>query len=160
MGMKSIHSLGILLVLVSFLSVGCSETPLGPEEQLRNIISEAETYLESRDLSSAMAFVDPAYRDESGRDFRELKATLLGYFMRHKSIHIISTIDQIDLRSENEAEVVLFAGLAGSQQETDMTLSQWRGELLRLQFLFTRSDDDWRLQMAQWRRATPQDFAL
>ncbi|MES9816858.1 MAG: hypothetical protein ABW155_09420 [Candidatus Thiodiazotropha sp.] len=158
--MKNKRSLGILLIIVSLLSVGCSDTPLSPEEQLRNVISEAETYLESRDLSSAMTFVDPAYRDESGRDFRELKAMLLGYFMRHKSIYIISTIDQIDIRSENQAEVVLFAGLAGSPQETEMTLSQWHGELLRLKLMFTRGDDDWRLQMAQWRRATPQDFAL
>ncbi|MEW8030494.1 MAG: hypothetical protein AB2792_19365 [Candidatus Thiodiazotropha sp.] len=152
--------IGIFLILVGLLSSGCSDSPPSPEQQIRNILSEAEAYLEARDLSSAMTYVDPDYSDESGRDFRTLKRMLLGYFMRHKSIHIFSTIDRIDLHSENEAEVVLFAGLAGSPQVAEMTLSQWRGELLRLQLRFIRSDDDWLLRMAQWRRATPQDIAL
>ncbi|PVV05877.1 MAG: hypothetical protein B6D77_17495 [gamma proteobacterium symbiont of Ctena orbiculata] len=149
------------LLLFTLFVAGCSDRPLSPEEQLRNILSEAESYLEARDLSSAMEFVDPAYEDRSGRDFRALKAMLLSYFMRHKSIHIVSKIDQIDLRAENESEVVLFAGLAGSSQEAVMAPAQWRGDLLRLQLLFKRGDgDDWRLRMAEWRRATPQDFSF
>ncbi|MES9971153.1 MAG: hypothetical protein ABW092_14050 [Candidatus Thiodiazotropha sp.] len=149
------------LLLIMLLVAGCSDDPLTPEEQLRSLLSEAESYLEERDLTSAMAFVDPAYGDKNGRDFRGLKAMLLGYFMRHKSIHIISKIDQIDLRSAHESEVVLFAGLAGSPQEAEMAPAQWRGDLLRLQLLFKRKDGgDWRLQMADWRRATPQDFAF
>ncbi|PVV20934.1 MAG: hypothetical protein B6D79_14240, partial [gamma proteobacterium symbiont of Ctena orbiculata] len=88
------------LLLFTLFVAGCSDRPLSPEEQLRNILSEAESYLEARDLSSAMEFVDPAYEDRSGRDFRALKAMLLSYFMRHKSIHIVSKIDQIDLRAE------------------------------------------------------------
>jgi hypothetical protein len=107
-----------------------------------------------------MAYVDPGYEDRSGRDFRALRAMLLGYFMRHKSIHILSKIDEIVLHSEHEAGIVLFAGLAGAPQEQEMPLSQWRGDLLRLQLEFKRRDDDWLLQKAEWRRATPQDFAF
>jgi hypothetical protein len=150
----------IYLILIGIFVGACSDSPLSPEEQLRNILREAEAHLEARDLSSAMAYVDPGYQDKSGRDFRALKAMLLGYFMRHKSIHILSKIDEIDLHTENEAGIVLFAGLAGNPQGQDVTLSQWRGDLLRLQLQFKRRDDEWLLQTAEWRRATPQDFAL
>lgn len=161
MAISYLSRFSTFLLLITLLTAGCSDHPLSPEEQLRSILSEAETYLEARDLSSAMAFVDPAYKDKSGRDFRALKAMLLGYFMRHKSIHIISKIDYVDLQVEHEANVVVFAGLAGSPQEAEMALAHWRGDLLRFQLLFKRSDDDdWRLQMAEWRRATPQDFAF
>ncbi|MGD8911981.1 MAG: hypothetical protein PVI97_11575 [Candidatus Thiodiazotropha sp.] len=148
------------IILISLLLVACSDTPLSPQEQLRNILSEAEVSLEARQLTSVMAYVDPGYQDKSGRDFRALKAMLLGYFMRHKSIHILSKVDEIVLHTDNEAHVVLFAGLAGNPQEKDMPLSQWRGDLLRLQLQFSRSDDDWLLQTAEWRRASPQDFAF
>jgi hypothetical protein len=86
---------------------------------------------------------------------------LLGYFMRHKSVHILSKIDQVDLLSDHEAAVVLFAGLAGSPQEAEMTPPQWRGDLLRIELFFKLNDDnEWRLQMAEWRRAAAEDFSL
>lgn len=150
----------LCLTLIAVFAAGCSDSPLSPQEQLRNLLKEAETHLEARDLSSVMAYVDPGYQDKSGRDFRALQAMLLGYFMRHKSIHILSKIDEIALPAEDEAVIVLFTGLAGNPQAQDVTLSQWRGDLLRLQLQFKRRDDDWLLQTAQWRRATPQDFTL
>jgi hypothetical protein len=148
----------LILSLIGLFVTACSDTPLSPEQQLSNILNEAETYLEARELTSAMAYVDPGYQDNSGRDFRALKALLLGYLMRHKSIHIFSKVDTIVIHAENEAEVVLFAGLAATSQQQDVTPAQWRGDLLRLELQFKRRDDDWLLQTAQWRRATPLDF--
>jgi hypothetical protein len=147
-----------ILALISLLLIACTDTPLTAQEQLSNILSEAETYLEARELTSAMAHVDPDYQDNSGRDFRAIKALLLGYLMRHKSIHIFSKIDTIVVHTENEADVVLFAGLAATPQEQGVTPAQWRGDLLRLELQFKRTDDDWLLKTAQWRRATAQDF--
>jgi hypothetical protein len=148
------------LILISLFLAACSDSPPSPQEQLRNILSEAETFLEARELSSVMAYVDPDYQDRNGRDFRALRAMLLGYFIRHKSIYILSKIDEIVLRNENEAHIVVFAGLAGNPQEKDLSLSQWRGDLLRLQLQFKRRDNDWLLQTAEWRRASPQDLAF
>jgi hypothetical protein len=150
----------IILLLISLIISACSDAPLSPEEQLSNILKEAETYLEARDLTSAMGFVDPDYQDKTGRDFRALKAMLLGYLMRHKSIHIFSKVDTIDIHTANEAEAVVFAGLAATPQERDLTPAQWRGDLLRLELRFKRRDDDWLLHTAQWRRAMPEDFAF
>ncbi|MBT2969508.1 MAG: hypothetical protein KME56_09455 [Candidatus Thiodiazotropha sp. (ex Ctena orbiculata)] len=151
----------LLLLFISLLHGGCSDQPLTVEEQLKNLLNQAVAHLEARDLSSAMDFVDPAYSDKDGRDFRSLKTMLVGYFLRHKSIHILAKIDQIELLSEGDAEVVVFAGLAGSPQEVELGLSQWRGDLLRLKLLFVQQrDGEWRLRSAEWRRAAPQDFSL
>ncbi|MEW8400339.1 MAG: hypothetical protein AB2717_06545 [Candidatus Thiodiazotropha sp.] len=151
----------LLPLLISLMYGGCSDRPPSVEEQLQQLLNQAETHLEARDLSSAMAFVDPAYSDGDGRDFRALRAMLVGYFLRHKSIHIISKVDQIELLPEGDAEVVVFAGLAGSPQQVEQGLSQWRGDLLRLKLLFVaQGDGEWRLRSAEWRRAAPQDFSL
>ncbi|MES9993624.1 MAG: hypothetical protein ABW098_16865 [Candidatus Thiodiazotropha sp.] len=149
------------LLFLTLLTAGCSEQPLSVEQQLQQLLSQAETHLESRDLSSAMGFVDSAYSDSEGRDFRALRTMLVGYFMRHKSIHILSKIDQIELLASGDAQVVVFAGLAASPQALERGLSQWRGDLLRLQLLFVQHNEgEWLLRTAQWRRARPEDFAL
>ncbi|MEW8508001.1 MAG: hypothetical protein AB2598_14980 [Candidatus Thiodiazotropha sp.] len=152
----------ILLLCLAMLAAACSDDrPLSAEEQLRDLLNQAEIHLEARDLSSAMALVDPAYGDKEGRDFRALKAMLVGYFMRHKSVHILSKIDKIKLLPEAAAEVVVFAGLAGSPREVEEGLSQWRGDLLRVRLLFVaQSEGEWLLRTAEWRRATPQDLTL
>lgn len=153
--------IGLLLLFVGLLHGACSDGPLTAEEQLRGLLDEAEKQLEARDLSSVMAHVDPAYSDSAGRDFRALKALLFGYLLRHKTIHILSRIDQIELMSEAEAQIVVFAGLAGSPQEAETVLSGWRADLLRLQLLFVKDrQGEWLLHSAQWRRAAPEDFAL
>ncbi len=153
--------IGILLLAPGLICGACSDTQLTAEEQLRNLLQEAEKQLEARDLNSAMVYVDPAYSDSAGRDYRALKALLFGYLLRHKSIHILSKIDHIELVSDGEAVLVVFAGLVGSPQEAEMALSTWRGDLLRLQLhFFNNSQGDWLLHRAEWRRATTQDFAL
>lgn len=159
MAVSSCLRIGILLLLAGLFSGACSERPLSAEEQLRGLLSKAEADLEARDLDAAMASVAPTYEDSAGRDYRALRTLLFGYLLRHKSIHILSKIDQIELVSDTQARLVVFAGLAGSAQEAETVLSGWRGELLRLRLQFEKSrEGEWYLHSAQWRRATPQDF--
>ena len=148
-----------LIWLLSLLLSGCSEDPANPEERLRQTIAEAEALLQARELSDALDYVHPDYQDKHGRDVRQLRALLTGYFLRHKSIHILSRIEQIDLTEDGGAHVLLFAGLAGSPQEGAVSLDQWRGDLLRLQLDFVQNgEQEWLLRQAGWRRARPDDF--
>ncbi|MCU7906422.1 MAG: hypothetical protein KZQ76_11395 [Candidatus Thiodiazotropha sp. (ex Epidulcina cf. delphinae)] len=152
--------LAILPFLMLLLISGCSDRTPTPEERLRALIAEAESHLEARDLSAAMAFVDPAYRDSRGRDIRQLRAMLAGYFLRHGSIHILSGIKHIEIKTASDAQVLIYAGLAGSPEETAKPLSEWRGDLLRLQLRFVSDDGEWRLKEVTWRRVRPEDFIL
>ncbi|MEW8625409.1 MAG: hypothetical protein AB2551_06635 [Candidatus Thiodiazotropha sp.] len=137
---------------------GCSDDPVSVDEQLRTTIREAESFIQARDLSATLEFVHADYRDNNGLDLRQLRAMLAGYFLRHKSIHILTTIDNIAVDESGRAKVLLYAGLAGSPQDRETSLSQWRGDLLRLDLTFLQQDEEWLLAEADWRRATPQDF--
>lgn len=155
--MQRAFSLFFILLLAHGI-LGCSDDPLSAEEQLRGTIREAESTIQARDLSATLEFVDADYRDNNGFDLRQLRAMLAGYFLRHKSIHILTTIDNIEVREDGYAQVLIYAGLAGSPQDRERSLSQWRGDLLRLELTFLQQDDDWLVSEADWRRATPQDF--
>jgi hypothetical protein len=149
----------ILLILLLVNGIyGCSDDPVSADEQLRNTIREAESFIQARDLAATLEFVHPDYQDNQGFDIRKLRAMLAGYFLRHKSIHLLTSIDSIEVADTGRARVLLYAGMAGSPQERETSLSQWRGDLLRLDLSFLQQDDDWLLRRAEWRRASPQDL--
>ncbi len=149
----------LLAIWLLCLLSGCGEEPPPPEEQLRALITAAETAVESRDLGAAMELVDPNYTDERQRDWRQLRALLAGYLFRHTSIHVISQIDRIEITQPDRANAVVFAGLAGSAQEADTPLAGWRANLLRFELQFSRPDEgEWRLASAAWRQASREDF--
>jgi hypothetical protein len=148
-----------LFLLGSLLLVGCSSDVETPEQQLRRLVQAAELAVENRDLSAAMAFVDEGYQDAEGRGWPQIRGMLAGYLLRHPSIHILSKIDRIELKGETEAEMVVLAGLAGSTQEAETPLGQWRGRLIRLALNFQRNQSgEWRLKKAEWRAAQREDF--
>jgi hypothetical protein len=85
---------------------------------------------------------------------------LAGYFFRHPHIYVISQVEHIDIPQPDRAEVILFAGLAGSAQEAAGSLGGWSGQLLRFELSLRRVDaDDWRLLSAAWRPVTREDLA-
>ena len=144
-----------LLLLLSVLS-GCGrETPLTPEQQIRALLDRAEAAVEARDLSAATELISSHYSDDSGRNRHEMRRMLAGYFLRHKSIHLLKQVEQITLSSETTARAVLFIGMVGSQAGAVDSISQWRGDLVRLEVqLLREADAQWRLHQASWRRAS------
>lgn len=138
----------------------CSDEPLTPEQELRAVLEAGEQEVEARDLMAVMERVDPEYRDERQRDWRQLRALLAGYFFRHADVYVFSQVGSVEVLQPDRAEVVLFAGLAGSAEEASGPLSGLRGQLLRFDMTFRRLDqDDWRLLTAGWRPVTREDLA-
>lgn len=149
----------VLLALALLTLCGCGRAPETPEDQLRQLIQEAEAAVESRHLSDLTVLIDPAYTDAEGRNFYQLRGMIAGYFFRHPSIFVISRVDRIELTGDAAAKVLLYAGLAGSAQEAAGPLSGWRANLLRFELDFRRNAaGDWRLHSADWRPATREDF--
>ena len=117
---RSLHLLSLASLL--FL-LGCGAGPEDPRERLTALIDEAETAVESRDLLRVMEFVDPAYRDDQGRDWTRLRGLLAGYFVRHPSIHILSKIEQLQIETRDKARVSIYAAVAGSLQEAEAPIT-------------------------------------
>jgi hypothetical protein len=137
----------------------CGGEPASPEQELQIVLEAAELEVEARNLPALMQRVDPDYTDAGQRDWRQLRALLAGYFLRHPEIYVISQVERIDITQPGQAQVVLFAGLAGSAHEAAGPLSGLRGRLLRFDLSFRRvSADDWLLQRAAWRRIRQEDL--
>lgn len=117
--------------------------------------------MESRDLAATTALISFDYADLWGRDREAMRRLLTGYFLRHRSIHVLKKIEHVTIASEKSAQVLLFAGLAGSAAEhsESPSPSQWSGEVIRLEAdLVRESDDQWRVLRLNWRQVNKDDF--
>lgn len=148
------------IFLALFLLAGCSdESGISPQEQVNLLLDHAEEVVEARDLEAAAELISSRYQDKSGRNRQQLRRLLAGYFLRHRSIHILKKTEQISLLNETNAQVVLYAGLAGPKALATDSFSQWSGDLIRLEVDLAFEDDgEWRLIRAEWRRASRGDF--
>jgi hypothetical protein len=141
------------------LLVGCSDPPLSPEERIRQLFDEAEAAVESRDLPGAAGLISANYKDASQRNYQALRGLLAGYLLRHKSIHLLQQVESLKLQGGRQATAVLYVGAAGQRSPAIESLSQWTGDLIRLELALTLEEDDqWRLSAAQWRRASRGDL--
>ncbi|MES9905334.1 MAG: hypothetical protein ABW168_21995 [Sedimenticola sp.] len=148
-------SLFITLILAT---VGCSEKAVSPEEQVRAMLAAGEVAVESRSVTGSGAFIAENYRDESGRQRKDLLRLLAGYFLAHQKIHLLVQVNRIQLIGSNRAEVTLFVAVAGRSEISLEKLSTIRADLVRFDLELGKTDGEWLLRSAQWRRAKQLDF--
>lgn len=147
----------LFLLTTAICVSACSrDEGLSPEEQIKAFLDHAETAVEARDLSAASEIISERYTDKAGRDQREVKRLLMGYFLRNRSIRLLMKVDEIHLVSPANAKVLLTVGMAGQGQQAPSEWSQWRGDLQYLELdLVRETGDQWRLLSAGWSRTRP-----
>lgn len=122
-----------------------------PEQELRQLLAEAETAAEARDTGYFGDLISADYRDTRGNDRDRLVNLLRGYFLTHQRIEIVTRVDEIEIEAADAARATLGVALVGQRSGADL-LSGLRGELDTLRLEFVREDGDWRIIGADWRR--------
>ncbi|MCP4995114.1 MAG: hypothetical protein GY934_15245, partial [Gammaproteobacteria bacterium] len=146
------------LLLLSLLVAGCSGDPETPEERIRAMIAAGESAVEERSLGDVKALISPGYRDVNHLDRRGVIRILAGYFLRNKSIHLLTQIDAIELPTPETARVRLYVAMAGQPVEGLQGLSNIRADLHRFDLDLKQEEGEWRVISGQWQRATKADF--
>ena len=131
-----------LLPAVSFLSA-CSRS--SPEQALRDTIAVMVQAVESRDAKALFGHVaDDFTRDSGGLDRRQLRALLLGLFVRNQRIQVVTTVREVRIEG-NRGRVrfnVLATGGAGLLPE--------RGRLWDVSSAWRLDGGDWKIYNAEW----------
>jgi hypothetical protein len=139
--------------LVALLLGGCGEAD-DAEARLRGAIADAERAVEERALQRVTAILSPEYQDLRGRDYRTVRALLLGYLQRHRNIHLFTRITELELDAEGKrANVRLYAAMTAAPVQAVETLASLHADLHRFDLQFIDGDDGWQLLRADWRRA-------
>ena len=143
----------IFLLLSVLLLAGCSDGPDSPEAEIERFIDNGLDAAESRSVDGLTGLVHANYRDQQGRNRDQLGLLLRAYFFRHKSIHLFSRIDDIEILDENRANVVLHVAMAGTVISDVNALAALSARIYRFELQLIKQGD-WLLRHASWAPAT------
>lgn len=145
------------LVFISIVLSACSEKK-SPEDQVRRFVAEAVAAAESREALAIRQLISEKYMDESRRDRRALTALAMGYFLRHKNIHLFTQISEIKFPVQGQASVKIYVAMAGSPVTGSQALIDIRADLHLFDLMLIRDGDDWLLQKLHWQHASIEDI--
>jgi len=144
-------------VAILLLLSGCSE-PDSPEQRIRQLIADGESAVEARSLPDLRTLISENYLDGSKRTRRDLTRLLAGYFLRHKSIHLLVQIHEILVEEPDRARAVIYVAMAGRPLDDASQLSFVRANLYRFDLELSEVEGDWRVVGGTWRKAVSGDF--
>ena len=147
----------LCLVWVAMLIQSCSDNSASPEAEIRAYIQSGIEAAESRSSDALAGLMHDTYTDHKGYNKKQLVGLLRAYFFRHKNIHLLTKIDEIELLTENEAIVRLHVAMAGSVIADVDALSALRARIYRFELQLVKQGE-WMLMQALWGPAGIGDF--
>ncbi|MCP4471611.1 MAG: hypothetical protein GY815_13175 [Gammaproteobacteria bacterium] len=146
-----------LLVSAILLMQACSESATSPEDEIRLYIEAGVQAGENRSADDLSELIHPDYGDQSGYNRKQLGKLLRAYFFRHKNIHLLTRIDEIELLTDNEANVRLHVAMAGTVISDVTALSALSARIYRFELQLFKQEE-WLLRHASWAPASIADL--
>lgn len=136
----------VALFVVSIVLAACGGPSVGPEEQLRLWVQNAEAHAEAKDRAALMDMISSAYTDARGYDAEEVDRLFRLYFLRIQDVSLVSKIDEINVSADSAAEMLLTVGMLG---QTGGTLGL-DADAYRFALELERDGDEWLLIGARY----------
>ena len=141
---RSSRFLGIVALTV-LLMAGCGGSGNTPEDELRQWLEDAEIEAEDRNRRALLTRISDNYADARGNQKADIDNVLRYYFLRQKSVSLLTTINELQVYGDSAAEIDLTVGMAGTQGGINLSADVWNFE-----FELERVDGDWLLIGARW----------
>lgn len=111
-------------------------------------------YAEKKDIDSLMMNLASDYSDFEGRNKREAKDLMDGYFQQYRGIviHMLST--RVDEINPPEAFVQSEVALSSGAAKVFRKLVRFSTENYRLNIKLIKRDEKWQIQHAEWMSIT------
>ncbi len=149
------------LVLIALLGLSaCTPDPDAPEARVRAVLAQTEAAVEARDLDALKALFSDSYRDAEGRTKRRASDLAGIYFMRNRSIHLITRVDSLDFVADStEARASVLVAMAGRPMEKTDVRALARAAIYRFDVAVAyEGEDTWKITGARWQRAESKAF--
>ena len=140
------------MTLILLLAQACSDDD-STEDQIRHLIENAVEAAEDRRLDGLSDLMHSDFIDQRGNNRQQLAKLLRVYFFRHKSIHLFTRIDSIEMLTANQASVSLHVAMAGTVISDVNALSSLSARIYRFELQLIKQDD-WLLRHASWEPAS------
>lgn len=143
------------LILLS----ACSGDVDDPEQQIHEMIHAGEAAFEARSIVEVLDYIADSYQDQEGRKKGDIQRLVAGYILRNKSIHLLTRIHNVALNHDgNQADVMLYVGMAGVPVGNVDQLVFTRADLYRFDLSVVLEEGVWRVANGSWQQARMEDF--
>ena len=144
------HHRAVIITLLAALTA-CGPGP-SAEDEIREVVAEAERAAEARDAFALRDLVADDYRDGRGNGAEEIRRYVHGYLLAHQSVHLLVRIEEITLPATDLARLRATVAMAGREAEA---ASAWdlAADVYEFDVTLAREGGDWRVIKADWRPA-------
>ena len=148
----------IVLAVITIFLAACSSGPESPEQQIQELIGRLEMAAEAKELGVLRDAISDGYIDDRGYNKRSIEGLLRVYLLRNESIYLLTRVKSIEIQSDDHATVSVVVAMAGTPIASDDQLLTIDIDMHRFELTLQRRDDDWQVVVAQWRRASAEEF--
>lgn len=149
---KRMTSLSLAAFLAAFLLAGCGE-PEPPEKRVRQFIAEVEGMAENRQWTDMVERIDSDYQDARGNDKLKAAGILRAFFLRNKSVHILTRIDEISFPSPDSAMVTVYVAMARQPFTGEAAANFPRTNMHKLTLELAEDGDSFTILGSEWEPA-------
>lgn len=138
------------MVAVFFTFISCSGNEISQEDQVRLWIKRGVEAVEKRDRNILLDMISEDYKDNAGRDKKDMEKMLFVYFLKNRKIYLFHHINEIVFSDDNPeyAMVKLQAAVTGREKRDN----DIKGNLVYVE-MSLKKDDVWLLTAMSWKRA-------
>lgn len=123
---------------------------------MRAFVAETETLVESREFTELVDRIASDYLDERGNDRLKAVAMLRGFYLRYRSVHLVTRIDAIRLPSPEHAVVTVYVAMAQRPFGAD-TITLPDTDIFRVELELVADGDSYEILQTRWQRASAAD---
>ena len=124
----------------------CGGPTTGPEEQLRQWVSQGTEAAEAKERRALVNMISPAYADARGNERDDIERLLRFYFFRMNNVKLLPSIEEIRVFGDSAAEIDLTVAMAGTREGA----FGFNADAVRFELELQRDDNDWVLISARW----------
>lgn len=140
------------LLLGAILLAGCGE-PEPPEKRVRQFVDTFETLAEAREWTEMVELIDGDYQDPRGNDKLKAAGILRAFFLRNKSVHIFTRIDEISFPAPDLAVVTVYVALARQPITQEAAANIPRTNMHKLTLELSENGDSYTVLSSEWNAA-------
>lgn len=136
----------LLLAIMTSLLPACGGSDDAPEAALRAWVERAETAAEAKDRPALTDMISSAYADARDNDREALDRLFRLYFLRTRSVALLTDIENIAVSGGSAATMTVTAGMAGTTGGT----FGLNADAYRFELELESDGDEWLLIGARW----------
>ncbi len=142
--------LKIILFAAVILAFGCHTQT--EQDKIRKTITDIQEAAGEKDVKKILNNLSRTYHDSEGFDYDTIKGLLVGYFFRHKKIHVYIT--NLDASVEDTTgRAVFLAILSGaSKPGTAADILPESLSMYSFDVSLKKENGDWKVTSARWER--------